>query len=122
MCPTWCLLWCHFLTLSGDWGEVKLPDGPKEGCQRSVGLDPSGDVEDLGHLRESQPHVDMGAREDALSRRPVLVSSYCVLFALVFADVTAYSWTRNVQELFSRRNARIKFILCTAYAHLWLYP
>lgn len=69
--------------------------------------DPTGDVEGLGqadlkgHLREFQPDVDTGAvvvqREDALSPHSVLISYRCVLFALVFADVTAYSWTLNVK-------------------------
>lgn len=27
-CFTCCSLWCHFLTLTGGWGEVKFPGGP----------------------------------------------------------------------------------------------
>lgn len=38
-------LWCHFLSLTGAWGEVKFPAGPREVCLRRVGLDPIGYIE-----------------------------------------------------------------------------
>lgn len=109
--PTCSSLWCHFLTLSGGWREVKFPSGLRGGMSEELGPDPSGDVEGLGQfnlkgpLQESQPSVDLGqwvCRGRMHFDLPFCLGQFLlftVSTAESFADPITYCWTLNGKQL-----------------------